>query len=742
MLADTREDERDFKLSSRLSIAFRDLSMLRKPRRTSRMSQWPQRFVRLERLEKRELLAGDVASPAAEIAQSVERAAEGEDTSTVHFRFDYRHDTGFFNNHPERKALLEEAGQYLTDRLSDTLAAIPASNSNYSWQAHYTNPSNGANTKVPNGFSVAANEIVVFVGSRNLQSLDASAQLKTRAHADGVNTPFSYNCATGTQAQCDAFGSTLLTRGEGTTMGVGANDFAPFVGSISFDTRSETVNAWNFDDEPLEENQLRFVTFVQHELAHILGHGVADSFITRVSGGRFNGPKTNAAYVGSGSVPLNGEHIAQSVENEQSTIMTASINTPDLFSALDFAVLDDIGWQVTGDSRPTVNITTQSTVVTEGVGSLQVTATLSKTSASSITIPVSMSGAATSDVELSSTEFVFAANQRTATITIEVTDDTADETTEAVTVSLLGASGAIQGSTTDFRLTIFDDDGVDWTTVPRLDPAAVSNPLTIAGNNQASGIVFRATASQNLQVTASNVDQISEAVLLIDKDQEIIGQYTSTGLASTPLTQGEPYALIFLPRLTTRTFNITYPAGLGASMPWTNVLFPQDVNGNGAVSETDALQIINQLNSAGDGVSVDSSAVSGDSFYDVSGDQRITALDALRVINYLNNRDSVGSEPIQGDPVPPAPATSPANTSMAASQPDEFETIAEAIAVGAIAAPTKATATDFAFSSIASDSVDEIFADDFSANGGESGSDESEGDRQLLDLLSDRPRDA
>ncbi|MCM2373523.1 dockerin type I domain-containing protein [Aporhodopirellula aestuarii] len=620
------------------------------------------RFLRSEALERRAMLAGDVlvAVPSSDVAAeisvptdtleqpiSTERAAEGETTSTVHFRFDYTHDTGFFKNNPQRQALLEQAGRFLTDRLTDTLEAIPASNSSYSWQAHYTNPSTGVNTKLPSNFSAAANEIVVYVGTRNLQSLDASATDKTRAHADGINQPFSYSCTTGTQAACDAFGRTLLTRGEGTTSGAGATDFAPFVASISFDSRSETVNAWNFEDGPIEENQLRFLTFAQHELAHVLGHGISDSFIIRAGGGQFNGPKTDAVYVGSGHVPLNGQHIAQSVVALQPTIMTASIDTSELFSELDFAVLDDIGWQLTGDTRPTITMTTQSAVVTEGVGSVEVTATLSANSATAITLPVTVTGAAstTSDVQLSSTSFVFAPNQRTATITINVVDDAVDETTEAVTVSLNDVITVKQGSTTDFRLTIFDDDGVDWKKVPQLDLATLTNPLAIPGDNQARAIVFRAGSTQTLSVTASNVDQISEAVLLLDKNQNVIGQYGSTGIAAASLVKGEAYAIVFFPRLTARNFVINLPGGVAAVPPRTNVLFPQDVNGSGGVTEVDALQIINQLNLSTGDSSIDAATVTGKGYYDVSGDKFITAVDALQVINFLNRNSPGGSEP-------------------------------------------------------------------------------------------------
>ncbi len=645
---------------------------LSKSKSCASKSRREQRHVfRFQSLEPRQLLAGDIlvagdtSTVSAEVATALAPAefansgrsditqviAEGESTSTVHFRFDYSNDTGFFRDHPERRALLEQAGRYLTDRLSDTLDAIPASTTAAPWFYSYTNPSTGAITRLPTNFAAAANEIVVFVGSRNLQSLDQDAVNKTRAHAEGVKEPASFGpCST--QALCDDLFGRLTTRGE--TMVVTVNnvrktvDFAPFAGSISFDTRSETLNAWNFEDGPLQTNQFRFLTFAQHELAHILGHGISQSFIEQAQTGRFTGPETDKVYVGSGNVPLNGGHIAQSVASEQSTIMTASIVNGDLFSPLDFAVLDDIGWQLVPDTRPTVTLTTADRVVAENVGSFEITASLSAASTSAITLPLTLTGVAssTSDVTLSSPQFSFAANQRTATITVNVVNDSVNETTEAVTMAIQDNASVKLGTNIDVRITMLDDDGVQLEKVPRIDPATVTNSLAIPGDNQARAIVFRAGSNQTLSVNAQNTDQISEAVLLFDDSRQIIGTYGATGLTSAPLTKGESYALVFYPRLTARTFAISLPGGFEAVPARRNVLFPQDVNGDGIVTEVDALQIINQLNLIINGnTSIDAPTVTGESFYDVNGDGLLTAVDALQVINYLNSL-SPSSEPL------------------------------------------------------------------------------------------------
>ncbi len=604
------------------------------------------RAIRFEALESRRLLASGQPVPA------------GEPSDSVYFRFDYSHDTGFFKNHPERRELLELAGRLLTDRLSDTLDAIPASNSSIRWEAHYTNPRTGANTKLPAGFAPAANEIVVYVGSRNLQYLDSQGGT-VRSYADGVKTPFSYACSSTTQTQCTAFGKTLTTRGEGVTQGTGAVDFAPFVASLTFDNRSDTVDDWNFDDGPLQAGQHRFLTFAQHELAHVLGFGIANSFTTKVQAGKFVGAKTDAAYVGAGHLPLNGGHIAQSVAGEQSTIMTSSIQSGGLFGSLDFAVLDDIGWQVVGDSRRAVTMTTSAEALPENAGAFELTATLSSASSTPISVPVSIRGTGKlgSDVSLSANQFVFAANQKTATISVQVIDDGVYEAAESINISLLDSVYARLGSNPEVQLTVFDDDGLDLASVRRDDPASATSSLTIPGDRQPHGIVFRASKTQNLSVTAQHVEHIDAGVLLYDRHQNIIGTYSATGLASADLTTGESYALVFYPRTVPQTFTVGLPGGLASVTARHNVLFPADVNGNYNVTEVDALQIINQLNQSGDDFSVDASTVSGEGFYDVNGDGLITAVDALQVINFLNGQGPAG-EPLasaNADTVAPIP---------------------------------------------------------------------------------------
>ncbi len=335
--------------------------------------------------------------------------------------------------------------------------------------------------------------------------------------------------------------------------------------------------------------------------------------------------------------------------------MTSNIQSTGLLGPVDFAILDDIGWQVAVDSRRAVTVTTSANALPENAGAFEITATLSSTSSVPIDVPISIHGTAKlgTDVTLSTNQFVFAANQKTATISVNIIDDRVYEAAESLTIAPLDGTHTRLGSKSDLRLTIFDDDGFDLAKVRRDAPPTVAGSLTIPGDSQPHGIVFRAGKSQTLSVTAVGVDQLDAGVLLYDHNQDIIGTYEATGLSAAELTKGDSYALVFYPRATTQTFAVSLPGGFNAMPPRHNVLFPEDVNGNYGVTELDALQIIDQLNQAESDFSVDAATVSGDGFYDVNGDGLITAFDALQVINYLNaNRPS--GEAIAGSDIVPA----------------------------------------------------------------------------------------
>lgn len=82
--------------------------------------------------------------------------------------------------------------------------------------------------------------------------------------------------------------------------------------------------------------------------------------------------------------------------------------------------------------------------------------------------------------------------------------------------------------------------------------------------------------------------------------------------------------------------------------PWTNVLSPVDVNNDGVISATDALIIINILNSSGGSLVLPAVASSRGprsfpDYVDVNGDGNVGALDALIVINHIRRDNAIGT---------------------------------------------------------------------------------------------------
>lgn len=85
---------------------------------------------------------------------------------SIRIRFDYTYDTGNFFDTQLKKDLLQLAGDLLVSRFSDSLSAITPSGSN-SWSLSFTHPATGNLVSISNA-SIAANELLVFVGSRDL----------------------------------------------------------------------------------------------------------------------------------------------------------------------------------------------------------------------------------------------------------------------------------------------------------------------------------------------------------------------------------------------------------------------------------------------------------------------------------------------------------------------------------------------------------------------------------------------
>ena len=241
---------------------------------------------------------------------------------------DYSFDSqGFFDNTAARAAI-EDVAATISASLNDTLDAIEPTG-NDTWSKFFFHPSTGEFGSFVSNPTVNADEIVIYVGGRDLGGGTLGS-----AGPGGVS-------ASGTQAWLD----TVTQRGE---TGVASNDdFAPWGGSASFST---TAN-WHFGETTvgLDFDEFDFRSVAFHEFYHVLGFASAGSWTARVDAvnSTFTGAATVAEFDGTGDVPLDAglAHFAEgTTENGQEVSLNPTITngTRKFPTALDNVGLTDI----------------------------------------------------------------------------------------------------------------------------------------------------------------------------------------------------------------------------------------------------------------------------------------------------------------------------------------------------------------------------------------------------------------
>ncbi len=265
-------------------------------------------------------------SPVEPVTVQFDSAQQSSLTVTI----DYSLDTNDFFDTQAKRDLIQSAADDIANRFSDTLDAIQPSGNN-TWAATFTHPGTGQSHQV-NNLSIAANEIIIYAGGRNLSSL-------------GVGGPGGFS-ASGNQAWFDI----LIARGETGGLLPSPTDYGKWGGVVTFDSGSSD---WFFgsDISGIGNNQDDFYSVALHEIAHVFGIGTSDSWDELIVGGEFVGENTVAEYDGIGNVPIDSGqgHFAEGVTEggvEVAMDPTLLVGTRKELTALDIAAFDDIGWDI------------------------------------------------------------------------------------------------------------------------------------------------------------------------------------------------------------------------------------------------------------------------------------------------------------------------------------------------------------------------------------------------------------
>ncbi|MCB5186024.1 PEP-CTERM sorting domain-containing protein [Methylobacillus gramineus] len=264
--------------------------------------------------------------------------------------FDYRFDRhGWFSDSTTdglaRRGVLQQAASAFT-HFSDSLSAITPRDDN-SWNVSFQHPSwaNWLERVTVNNLDVAQDSMVVFVGASSFNGsvLGAAGSGNVRASGD------------------QGFIDTIATRGQQGAVDNALTDFGPWGGSIWFNSH---INWYSGLDDPIAgSTQADLLTTVTHELAHLLGFGLADSWNALLQrndqGYIFTGANAVAEY-GAG-IPVDGSagHWAYGVVGSIDGQPVPNLMDPstaagnrEYLSDLDYAALRDIGWQVSAVPEP------------------------------------------------------------------------------------------------------------------------------------------------------------------------------------------------------------------------------------------------------------------------------------------------------------------------------------------------------------------------------------------------------
>lgn len=185
------------------------------------------------------------------------------------------------------------------------------------------------------------------------------------------------------------------------------------------------------------------------------------------------------------------------------------------------------------------------------------------------------------------------------------------------------------------------DDGVQFQSLV----AAFQTDLKVFVTRPATSSAFlSAWIDYNSDGVFASTERIANALPIISLDPTV--PTTISFVVSGAATVGQTYARF---RLSSNAASVANPSGLApdgevedhqvtiGANPFRNSANNFDVNGDGAVSAIDVLQIINYINNLANPTGLSLPRNPLPPFWDVNGDGSVTSIDALLVINFLNS---------------------------------------------------------------------------------------------------------
>lgn len=283
----------------------------------------------------------------------------GSANAYINIVFDYTYDTNNFFT-ADRRATLEQAAKVYESRVFDDLAAITSTPGGNGLSLNFMRPDTAESIRLQNA-SIARNEVRIYVGG------SSGFQRPTFGDEDSPYQAFAGNYGF-SSTSTDEYLNTAMRRGQTGTIGP-YPDFANWGGMMSFDSKA----SWYADQDVTTMESFTgswdLYTVALKSLATVMGldDSVNDSLSTLLSGGGdYNAPKGRTVYGVKNAqgrylpIPMSDEsgdfRLRSDINgklangNTQRALLAWGLSTGERrhMTELDWAIMDDIGWDVTG----------------------------------------------------------------------------------------------------------------------------------------------------------------------------------------------------------------------------------------------------------------------------------------------------------------------------------------------------------------------------------------------------------